>query len=215
MEPMETRPPLRRAIWLALALVTFPVTASGQQSDSVLAPTDGLHPGDIVSVEIWREPDLSGQYQVAANGQIILPMLGIIGVVGKSAEAIAADITTGYSKYLVNPSIQVTVLRRVSVQGNIRNPGLYPVDATVTMADLLAMAGGLTSNADPKKIRLVRNGSVLDVALSPEMIIESSPVRSGDQVFVGERSWLARNSGIIIGTSITAAAVIISALVLR
>jgi len=211
---METRS-TRRIGWVALALALFPAVANGQAADSVLAPNDGLHPGDVVRVEIWREPDLSGQYQVAANGQIILPMLGTMDVAGLSAEAVIAAITSGYAKYLVNPSIQVTVLRRVSVQGGIRSPGLYPVDATVSMADLLAMAGGLTPNADPKKIRLVRDGSVLDVALSPEMIIESSPIRSGDQVYIGEKSWFARNSGIIIGTSITAAAVIISALVLR
>ena len=174
---------------------------------------NGPRPGDIIRVRIWREAELSGDFLVGENGEVVLPLLGAIDTPGKTAERLIEELAEEYSRYLRNPSIEITVLRRVSVQGEVRSPGLYPVDATVSLVDALALAGGLTPNGDPKKISLVRQGQVLDVQLSPETVIQRSPVLSGDQILVGQKSWLARNSGILIGAGLTAAAIITAALV--
>ncbi len=62
------------------------------------------------------------------------------------------------------------------------------MDATIRIADVLALAGGFTANANPNKIQPVREGVVLNVELAPQMIIEASPVRSRDQILAGEKS---------------------------
>ena len=180
---------------------------------SVIA--EAVHPGDVIRTAIWREPDLSGEFTVDALGVAVLPLLGPVQVTGKTAEGLVAEINSRYEKYLRNPSIQITILRRVAVQGEVRSPGLYPVDATVSISDVLAMAGGFTQNANRKNIQLLRNDSILDVSLNPNMIVLRSPVLSGDEILVGQKSWFKRNSGIIVGATITGVAIIIANSVVR
>jgi protein involved in polysaccharide export with SLBB domain len=81
--------------------------------------------------------------------------------------------------------------------GAVRNPGLYPVDATTTIADAVAVAGGATPVGDLDRIELVRNGRRLSVRLSQGTRITDSAIQSGDQVFVPERSWVSRNAGVV------------------
>ena len=171
----------------------------------------GLQPGDLISINIWREPDLSGDFLVDERGRAVLPRLGTVDVTGRSAEEVVDTLTASFARYLKNPSIRVSVLRRVSIQGEVRNPGLYPVDATVTVSDALALAGGLTATADQNKIRLVRGGQIMDVKIDPETVVQRSPIRSGDQIVVGQKSWLARYSAVIVATLITATAIILAA----
>jgi polysaccharide export outer membrane protein len=173
-------------------------------------PALGPEPGDVVRVRIWREPDLSGDFVVEADDSVVLPLLGRVEAAGTASDTLVDQLIEAYARYLRNPSIQITVLRRVAVQGEVRSPGLYPVDATVSLADVLALAGGLTPNANPKKIYLLRNGVAVDVGLTPETVIERSPVRSGDQILVSQKSWFSRNSGIIVGATISAIAIIIA-----
>lgn len=72
--------------------------------------------------------------------------------------------------------------RRISMQGEVKSPRPYLVDGTFSLADVLAVAGRLMPNADPNKIRLVREGELLEVSLCPETTDDRSPIRSGDQI---------------------------------
>ena len=197
---------------LALVLLVCAACAPHNPQNETPVPSEdmGLQPGDVIQISIWREPDLSGEFSVDSRGQVVLPRLGDINVEGRMAEEVSDSVKTAFEKYLRNPSIEVKVLRRVSVHGEVRVPGLYPVDATVSVADVLALAGGLTPNGNPKEVRLVRSGQIIDVGVKPETVVERSPIRSGDQILVGQKSWLARNSGIIIGATITGAAIVIA-----
>ena len=91
-----------------------------------------------------------------------------------------AKVVQAYRVYLVNPSIDIVVLRRVNILGAVRNPGLYPVDATMTIADVLAVAGGTTPVGDADQVELVRGGERVHVRLSQRTRLTESPVRSGD-----------------------------------
>jgi len=218
MAPIRTRP--FGLLWILCLVASAPTaTVSASeipppylQSDTVHS---GLKPGDVIRVQIWREPDLSGDFVVDANSRAVLPLLGSIETKDKTAEALIDGLLEDYSRFLKNPSIQITVLRRVSVQGEVRNPGLYPVDATVSVSDVIALAGGLTQDADAKKIYLLRQGTILDVQLQPEMVIQKSPIQSGDQVLVGKTSWFERNAAVLIATTITAAAILIGNALIR
>ncbi len=149
-----------------------------------VAVTAGVRPGDVIRVWIWREQDYSGEFPVDARGTAVLPLLGEVRVPGKTAEQLSDTLHDAYRKYLKNPSIQVTVLRRVSVQGEVAKPGLYPADATITVGDLVSLAGGVTQNANRDKIRLVRDGKVIVSGLGPGTVLQRSPVQSGDEVSV-------------------------------
>jgi protein involved in polysaccharide export with SLBB domain len=159
--------------------------------------TDILRAGDVIRLRIWREPDLSGDFPVDETGVAVFPKIGAYAVRHDSPETLKAKLVNAYQVYLRNPSIDVTLLRRVNVLGAVRNPGLYPVDATMTVADALALAGGTTPDGHPDKVELVRNGERLTVRVSRRTRIVESPIRSGDQLYVPERSWVSRNAGLV------------------
>jgi polysaccharide export outer membrane protein len=206
---------------VSLLLVLLACTASrapAQSSTSTgpLASGAGVRPGDVIVVRAWREPDYSGEFQVDSRGRVVLPLLGELMVRGRNAETLTDSLRTAYRVFLKNPSIEITVLRRIAVSGEVGRPALYPVDATITIGDLISLAGGVTSAGNKKKIQLLRNGQVIVSGLGPGTVLQNSPVQSGDQVFVPQRSWVSRNGGALLygGISITSA-VLVAVLVRR
>lgn len=194
--------------------VASPDTARGQATPSDTAAAGLLHPGDIVRLRIWREPDLSGDFAVDETGVVTFPKLGPVRVSMESAESLKARLVAGYQVFLRNPSVDVILLKRVNVLGAVKNPGLYPIDPTMTIADAVALAGGATSDGDRHRIELLRGNTRLDVKLSDQTRIADLPLRSGDQIFVPERSWISRNPA-VLAASLSAAASLIIALLLR
>jgi polysaccharide export outer membrane protein len=153
----------------------------------------------LVRLRIWREPDLSGDFPVNESGVVVLPKLGPRTVVTEHPDSLKAWIVRSYADYLRNPSIEVLLLRRIQVLGAVKNPGLYPVEPTMTVADAIALAGGTTPQGRSDKVELRRQGQRLPGKLSGRLLIGESPIRSGDQVFVPERSWISRNPGLVVG----------------
>ena len=175
----------------------------------------GVRPGDVVRVWVWRETDYSGEFPVDARGIVVLPNLGPVAANGKTAQALSDSITHAYQKFLNNPSIQITVLRRVTVAGEVAKPGLYPADATITIGELIALAGGVTPNGNQKKVELLRDGRILISSLGPGTVLQNSPVQSGDQVFVPQRSWFSRNGGVFLAGGVSVTTAVIVALLVR
>lgn len=190
---------------VAAALIAAGASASHAQSLPASATAGEerarlLRPGDLIRLRIWREPDLSGDFLVDVDGIIVFPMIGPYQVTNESPESLKEKLVTAYQEYLRNPSIDVLPMRRVNILGAVRSPGLYPIDATMTLADALALAGGATPQGDPNEVELVRNGERVTARLSGDTRVGELPIRSGDQLFVPERSWVSRNSGIVAAT---------------
>jgi polysaccharide export outer membrane protein len=117
-----------------------------------------LRPGDVVRLRIWREPDLSGDFAVNESGVVVLPKVGPLQVTSEDPRSLKTRLVKAYEVYLNQVSIDVVLLRRVQVLGAVRNPGLYQVDPTMVLSDLLALAGGSTSQGNLKGVQLLRNG---------------------------------------------------------
>ena len=171
-----------------------------------------LAPGDVVRLKIWREPDLSGDYRLDDDGVAVFPKIGPLPVSQLSTDSLKSLLLARYSRYLQNPAVEVTFLRRINVLGEVRSPGLYDVDPTMTVADVIAVAGGVTPDGNSKKIELLRQGqSGLESGfISYQSRLADSPLRSGDQLRVPQRSWLSRN-GMVVAAGVTAAALIATA----
>jgi len=205
----------RSAVTATLLVAAPGLPAIAQDSSDVVrrvAPAS-LEPGDAIQVEIWREADLSGVFDVDERGTVTLPLLGDRNVVGLSADSLRDALVAEYAEYLQNPSIDVTLLRTVSILGAVRNPGLYPVDPTITLMEALALAGGVAPDGNQNNISLVRDGEVIPQQLDPESIVATMDIESGDQIVVQQKSWAARHSGAIIGSAIAATAIIGAALI--
>lgn len=198
-------------------VLAFPAACAAQRTlpaPAVVAsaPADALRPGDVIRLSIWREPDLSGEYTVDKDGVVTFPKVGTQRVTEVSPDSLRASLVSAYRVYLRNPSIDVTLLRRVNVLGAVQKPGLYPVDPTMTVADVIALAGGATSLGDPRKVELRRSGGSRATVVAAASKLADSPLRPGDQLYVPERSWMARNPGVVIGavsTLVTLAAAIL------
>lgn len=198
-----------RTVFLLTPLLLHPTLARAQDAPAPTSTDSSggtLKPGDVVRLKIWREPDLSGDFVVDEGGTVVVPKLGRMQVVGLSPDSLKSHLINSYSVYLRNPAIDVVLLRRITILGGVRNPGLYPVDPTMTLADAYALAGGIAPEGKLDEVELVRGSERTSYKLSGTTRIADTPLRSGDQLYVPTRSWLARNTWAVtaaLGTTTT------------
>ena len=196
---------MRTRLFLLAALL---IAAPALRAQDDAAGT--VRPGDVVRLRIWQEPDLSGDFTVHENGGVVLPKLGPVEAGGLTDQALREQVVAGFSEYLQHNSIEVTVLRRIQVLGAVRNPGLYPVDGTMSVADVLAVAGGTAQDARIDRVQLVRGGQRLDVRLTSTQRVADTPIRSGDQLFVPQRGWADRNTGTVVSVLTASAGLLVA-----
>jgi polysaccharide export outer membrane protein len=197
----------------ALLLFAAVVPAVAQATPAAAPPPAAaeapLEPGDALKLTFWREPVLSGTYPVDEAGGVALPYLGLRTVTATPTAELRRRLLQEYEGILANQGVHVEVLRRVRVLGAVRSPGLYRVDPTMSLADALALAGGVTPDGRLDAVRLVRDGREQRLDLE-RAVPAAEMLRSGDQIVVPERSWMARNSAPLIGASISALGFIVA-----
>jgi protein involved in polysaccharide export with SLBB domain len=174
-----------------------------------------LRAGDAIRVEIKDEPNFSGEFILGADGELLLPTIGRVKVAARPFADVEAELRRAYALELVDPVIRITPLVRVSVLGEVRLPGLFLVDPTYTITDVLARAGGLSPSADAKKITLRGpDGVVIDRFRygSPAMIARLS---SGDEITVERRNWASEHLGILLSAGGSVAVALITSALIR
>lgn len=185
---------LRHGALLALVLLA----ACGRSRPSVSPiPATMLEPwttqpGDQVKVNVWREPELSGDVFVQNDGTAIFPALGRIKVGGLTSDSLNALLINRFRDRIVNTPVDVMLVRPLAVFGSVRAPGVYPVDPTATAIQLIARAGGTVGAEGLPRVQLLRfDGTRLD--LTVEQSLGAFNLRSGDAIFVQDQSWWIRN----------------------
>ncbi len=175
-------------------------------TSSVDAP---LEPGDALRVSFSREPELNGRFPIDEAGTVSLPLLGDVNVSDEPAGEVKERLEGEYAARTRNQSVQVVYLRRIRVLGEIRNPGIYDADPTMTLDDIVALAGGAEADGNLTKVSLVRGGEEvekdLDLRQGAAIALES-----GDQIFVPRTSWFSRNAAVLIGATISAIGLILA-----
>lgn len=194
---MTRIPILAAALTLALSGLASAQDGVPPPSATATSQTSPVRPGDVVKVQIWREEDLSGEFPVHEDGSVVLPRIGPYPAAGKTPEQLRYELVDAFSQTLRNPSINISVLLRVSIVGEVRRPGLYTVDPTMSVSDALAMAGGPNPNSNKSKLVVLRNGEEMEIDLEEKYSVVDLQLRSGDRIYVPERSWFVRNLGLI------------------
>lgn len=189
---------LPRQLALALLVAVSAACASGPTGPAFraapLPKSFGLRAGDVMRVRVWREPDLSGDFIVDEYGRVSLPLMGTREVIGETSESLQKKLQDALGATLKDPAVQVTFLRRVAVEGDVRAPGLYPMDATMTVGDAIALAGGrLAPSADPVVLELWRDGTKLYGDIPASVFIGQLEMKAGDELRVPVTSWTRRN----------------------
>lgn len=183
-------------VLLAVALPLRAVRAQNLPPEPHAVTDVIVRPGDIMRVKFWPETQYSGDYQVETSGIVAMPLLGEMHVIGKSLGEVRNEVRDRYRSLTTNGVAIVSLQFRVSVIGQVLRPGLYPVDATQSVFDVLSQAGGPSPSADITRIRLLRNDHV--IVLNAETEIETGApmlsvlLESGDRVVVPAKriTWL-------------------------
>jgi polysaccharide export outer membrane protein len=125
---------------------------------------------DVLSVVVWREPDLSvREMGIRPDGRISLPLINEIQAAGLTTRQLREQITERLKDFVAAPTVWVMVLKslsqKVSIVGEVGKSGSYPLGTRLTVLELLAQAGGITELAKSKDIKVVRNEGGRNVQL--------------------------------------------------
>jgi polysaccharide biosynthesis/export protein len=167
------------------------VAACGAQTESLT-----IGPGDLLHVKVLEAADLEQSARVTDAGTFTLILGGSVHVAGltppEAALAIERVLVDGH--YVLTPHVSVlteqTATQNVTIMGQVRSPGSYPIGTSRPILDVLALAGGLTDLAD-RKITIQRRGSqervTFVVSNSANGALDGSvPVFPGDTVLVAK-----------------------------
>jgi polysaccharide biosynthesis/export protein len=119
-----------------------------------------IGPEDVLGVLVWREPDVSGDFTVRPDGMITLPIVRDIKAAGLTPIQLADRIQTAVREFITDASVTVVVRqmnsRKVFITGEVAKPGAYSLISSMTVMQLIAVAGGLTEFAEGKSISVMR-----------------------------------------------------------
>jgi len=187
---------------------------AGAQSRGVREDVYTVRAGDVLRIRVWPDSTMGGQFPVEETGLVYLPVLGEIPVAGTSLDVLRAQLRGLYGEVMRGPIVTVTPSFRVSVLGAIGSPGLYQVEPTETLFDLISRAGGLSANANAEELRVVRDGQV--VLINAQSAIETGSaelalaLRSGDRIVVPAKRtfnitnfWMGLQSVVLLFTIFT------------
>ncbi|MFH1497524.1 MAG: polysaccharide biosynthesis/export family protein [Verrucomicrobiota bacterium] len=192
-----------------LALPSIPAGANeaqpksdGQSKAYVITNTDRIR------IAVYQEDDLSVISRVDAQGSVNLPLVGAVTVAELTVEQAERTIEKAYQdgRFLRTPKVTINVEeyapREVSIQGQIRSPGRYPlpIESSMTILELVTRAGGLTDTAKGTAINITRvlpDGKKQTYTVDVESMIKgrrganvsdnSLILQTGDIIFVPER----------------------------
>lgn len=119
-----------------------------------------LGPTDVISVFVWKEPEISGTATIRPDGIITLPLIGELEASGKTPSQLEDVLRTRLKSYFTDPVVNVIVTEinsyKITVNGKVRRPDTYIVRRETTVLDALALAGGLREDADTGTVTIFR-----------------------------------------------------------
>jgi polysaccharide biosynthesis/export protein len=190
------------ALALLLALAAAP-PASAQGARNYL-----VGPQDVLAINVWASPDLSGKYTVEADGSFTFPLIGRVKAGGLTLREVEEELkrllADGYFK---NPQVSVAIeqhrSQRIFVVGEVRSPGALPLTGDMTLIEALARAGSTTPSAGTEALIVRRapghdddapvmpngHGAAEVVRVDLEELQsgglkENHPLQDGDTIFV-------------------------------
>ena len=150
-------------------------------------------PGDRVVIHVAQEQALNDTFPIRAGGVLILPNLPDISMNGVLRSEAQAYLTAQIAKYVLNPTVLVDPLIRVSILGAVSKPGFYTVRADMLASEVVMAGGGPANNANLRKTTVRRNGVVvrsdkdLQVAFNKGVSLDALNLQAGDEIYVGEK----------------------------
>ena len=154
-------------------------------------------PLDTITVNVFGVPELSREMQVDASGRIAMPLIGTIDAGGKTSAELAQDVERQLAgRYVRDPNVTVNIVSSVSqvvtVDGQVVEPGLYPVTNQMTLLRAVASARGLTEFADEDDVVILRTvggqriAGLYNISAIRRGLYEDPALYANDLVVVGD-----------------------------
>ena len=180
---------IRQLAFLSLASLTLMGTALAQTQlvsessskplaandvSSTTKPADATMPkahdndfvignGDVLAINVWKQPDLSKSVPVRSDGKVSLPLIGEVVASGQTPLKLEKELTSKFQPYLADPEVTVIVEQinseKFNILGRVQKPGSYPLVNPTTVLDAIALAGGCRDFAKQKAIYILRRNT--------------------------------------------------------
>lgn len=155
-----------------------------------------IQPGDVLSVSVWKEPDLQSEVLVRPDGGMSFPLVGDVKAAGLILDELRQIIDQRLRKYIPDPVVTVALKQiggnRIYVVGKVNRPGEFPFVKPIDVMQALSLAGGATSFASLDDIQILRREGEQQSALrfrysaveKGRELQQNILLRSGDTVVV-------------------------------
>lgn len=171
--------------------------APGRQDLTAADRPSLIGPLDTIQVDVFNIPDLAREMQVDASGRIAMPLAGTIDARGKTSEELAQAIEAALrAHYVRDPQVTVNIKSSVSqvvtIDGQVGEPGLYPVTNQMTLMRVIASAKGLSEFASQDDVVILRTvdgrkmAGLYNVAAIRRGAYDDPPVYANDVIVVGD-----------------------------
>jgi len=177
--------------------------------------------GDSIDIAVYRHDDLKRSVKIDLSGKIMFPLIGDVPVAGRSVYQVRDEIQEKLARYIINPQVVINITaiqsQRAIVLGEVNNPGVFLLDTDMNTSEVIAKAGGMTSNASDSNVVLLRKESdkISLLSIDMERVLKKGDVshdlvlKNGDIVYVpkaaiASASWLFSQLGQILSPFVTA-----------
>jgi protein involved in polysaccharide export with SLBB domain len=200
----SSTPRLIHALAFLFSLCTARLLFAQEGTDAAAkrAASSLVRPGDQIALRFLREPQMSATVGVNERGDAPFPKLGMLHVAELTISQVEDTLRSRYAEYLRAPELDIAVLRRVTVNGEVKVPNVYMVDINSTVRDAIAKAGGITENGSSGRVAIVRDGRRTSAKGWEREQGTRMDLQSGDQVLVGRKPWVVINFFSVVSTAV-------------
>jgi polysaccharide biosynthesis/export protein len=173
-------------------------TTRAKSSNADPAPRDYvIGPSDVIEIAVWNNEAVSRTVPVRPDGKISLQLINDVQAAGMTPMQLRDTLSQALASYVQNPEVSVIVREvhsfKVSVMGEVKEPGRFDLTGRVTVLDVLAMAKGLTQYADKNKIAVLRR----EQGVTRTIPVEYQRLLSNDSTS-GKENFLVQPDDIIV-----------------
>lgn len=182
-------------VFLTLFVASVGTVSSAQETDgedrAITSATYRLDAGDIISISVYEEEDLTMEVEIGDSGVITYPLLGEVQVRGLTIAELDIRITSRLidEEYLIRPDVTINMVeyRPFYIDGEVEEPGGYPYEPGLTLRRAVSLAGGFTERASRTRIEVINDeGERAELGSSEDEVL-GTPVRPGDTITVNQR----------------------------
>jgi polysaccharide biosynthesis/export protein len=151
-----------------------------------------IGPEDVITVFVWKEPDLTQTLAVRPDGKISLPLLNDLEASGSTTAQLKERIISGLKQYIASPTVTVIVQaarsQKASIIGEVTKPGTYLLNGPTNLLQLISLAGGFRDFASTDKVNVIRqeNGKTVNIKFNYRDFVKGKNLNQNIQLRPGD-----------------------------